>query len=97
MASEKIDIMNELIRIGLEFVRKKAGIVIVLLVVCGGLVWLALEQKRELVNELMTNRAEYRQELRAVSARLDACEESRARLVVEVLKVQVEVLRLRKR
>lgn len=94
MDGNKIDVMGELIKFGLEFLRKSAGIVVVLAFLCGGLIWIALEQKREMMLEINTNRAEYRQKLQTVSARLDACEEARGRLVteVEVLKVKVEVL-----
>jgi hypothetical protein len=99
MDGKNIDVMNEIIQIALEFVRKQAGIVIVLIALCGGLIWLALEQKRELMYELNTNRAEYRNSLQSVSARLDMCEEARSRLVVEVevLKVKVAMLAAKKR
>ena len=99
MGGQKIDVMNELLDIAFGFLRKQAGIVLVLIAVCGGLIWIALEQKRELMNEMTTNRAEYRQALQSVSTRLDACEAARSKLVVEVevLKVQVDILRARKR
>lgn len=99
MDGKNIDVMNEIIQIALEFVRKQAGIVIVLIALCGGLIWLALEQKRELMYELNTNRAEYRNSLRSVSARLDMCEDARSKLVVEVevLKVKVAMLAAKKR
>lgn len=98
MAIEKIDIMNELLKVALEFIRKQAGMVVILLVACVGLAWLALEQKKELVAQMKTASDESKAALAHVSARLDACEEARSRLVVEVevLKVRVEVLSKRR-
>lgn len=94
MAIEKIDVMNELLKVAIEFIRKQAGLVVVLLVACCGLAWLALEQKRELMEQMKTSEANCKASLDHVSARLDACEEARARVVVEVevLKIRVEIL-----
>lgn len=91
---ENLDFMNELTKILLEFLRKQAGMVLVLLTVCAGLVWFILEQKQELNMQLMSSKVEYRDEIRSVSMRLDACETARARLVVEleVLKTRVELI-----
>jgi hypothetical protein len=99
MDGKQNDVMNEIIQIALDFLRKSAGIVLVLIAVCSGLIYIALEQKRELMYELNTNRAEYRNSLQSVSARLDMCEEARSRLVVEVevLKVKVAMLGAKRR
>lgn len=91
---EKLDFMNELLKIALDFLRKQAGIVLVLMAVCAGLVWFILEQKRELTTEMISQKSECRDEIRGMYTRLDACEEARARLVVEleVLKMRVEFI-----
>ena len=87
---QKIDIMGELIKIGLDFIKKQAGIVVVLIFVCLALTWVILEQKRELFFQMNTINADLRKEINDVSERLQACDEARARLVV-----QVEVLKVR--
>lgn len=94
MAIEKIDVMNELLKVALEFIRKQAGMVVILLVACVGLAWLALEQKKELMEQIKTDSAESKATVAHLEARLDACEEARSKMVVEVevLKIRVEVL-----
>lgn len=96
---QKIDVMNELLKIGFEFLRKQAGMVIVLLAVCAGLIWFMLEQKRELYAQMLSNKVEYKEAMAAMSGRLDHCETARANLVVEVevLKVQMAILTSRKK
>lgn len=89
---QKIDVMNELISIGLDFLRKQAGVVIVLLAVNGGLLYLVREQKKELSAQIQQNKQEYQDDIKSVRARLDTCERARANLIV-----QFEVLKARRR
>lgn len=95
MDGRNIDIMNELVSILLQFIRKQAGMVIILMTCCAGLIWLMLEQKRELTGHLAGQKAEYLQEIAIISGRLDNCLEANGRLIVEVevLKVEMSILK----
>ena len=92
--SKQPDYMNELMKIALDFLKKQAGLVLVLLVACWGLIQIVLEQKKELIAQITAANPGNQEELRRVMDRLDACEAARERLIVEVevLKVQIEVL-----
>lgn len=87
---QKIDVMGEIVKIFLDFLKKQAGIVFVLIMICLAMGWMILEQKRELVFQMGSVNSELRARIEEVSQRLHACDEARARLVV-----QVEVLKVR--
>lgn len=93
----QIDIMGELIKVFLDFVRKQAGMVVVLIFICLAMGWLILDQKREILFQTNTVNKELRASIANVSERLHACEDARSRLVVqvEVLKVKAEWLETR--
>lgn len=88
---EKVDFMGELLKILLEAVRKQAFSVILLLSACCGLVWLSLAQRSEWKAALEVTESKCRDDLEAMSARLDMCEEQRNGLAVEVAVLRVEV------
>lgn len=88
--AQKIDIMTEFFKVFLDFLKKQAGIVFVLIMICLAMGWMIIEQKRELVFQMGSVNSELRARIDDVSKRLHACDEARARLVV-----QVEVLKVR--
>lgn len=96
---EKFDFMGELLKILLEAVRKQAFSVILLLSACGGLIWFSLDQREGLRAAIVATETKCREDLAAMSARLDLCEEQRNRLTVEVavLRVEVNALSARRR
>lgn len=97
MEGQNIDIMNELYKLGIEFLRKQAFSVIILCAICIVLFYMMKEQKNELMMQIITNKAEYKEELRVVSGRLEMCETARANLVIEMEGLKTELKLMRRR